>query len=119
MLVFLGGIQPSRLMRQVKKAIEGTANDGLLQRFQFAVMPQPVKRQWVKSSVDESVLKAFTNTVDRLHEVRLMDEEGNPSLFTFDEKAQDIYIKLYNKITQEEANECNPPIIRALPWEDE
>jgi hypothetical protein len=109
----LGGIQPSRLMRQVKKAIEGTANDGLLQRFQFAVMPQPVKRHWVESSVDESVLGEFINTVDRLHELRLMDEEGNPSLFKFDEKAQEIYIKLYNKITQEEANECNPPIIRA------
>lgn len=47
-LSIIGGIQPSKLAPLVRDAVRGVADDGLIQRFQFAIWPDDIGSwQWI------------------------------------------------------------------------
>jgi hypothetical protein len=71
-LSICGGIQPSKLKGYLNQAINSLGNDGLLQRFQMSVFPDPVK-DWV--NIDQypnqiarqrafSIISKLAETVD-------------------------------------------------------
>src|SRR3954451_1827005 len=71
-LSIIGGIQPSRLAPLVRGAVSGTANDGLIQRFQLAVWPDPRGSwEWVDRAPDLAAKATYENAFRRLHDLRL------------------------------------------------
>lgn len=87
----IGGVQPSRIIPLVRGAVSGSSNDGLLQRLQMTVWPDPSARwQWVDRSPDA----AARIEVDRIcRDMRDMPAqgEGEPRIMRFDPVAQDAF----------------------------
>lgn len=93
-LNLLGGIQPSKLAPIVRGASKGTANDGLIQRFQLAVWPDPVRNwQWIDRTPGPQAKEDYSQVFYRLHSLDLgADEDGNPPAWRFTEAAQQHFI---------------------------
>jgi len=49
-LSILGGIQPDKLIAYLEPSIKGLGNDGLIQRFQLMVYPDPIQWRFVDRS---------------------------------------------------------------------
>ncbi len=89
-LSLFGGIQPSRLRSHLAEALRGgPANDGLMQRFQLLVWPDPVKvhRVYVDAVSDGTAARRMEAIYRR---VALMDAE-NPVVFRFAPEAQALF----------------------------
>ncbi len=89
-LSLFGGIQPSRLRSLLAEALRGgPANDGLMQRFQLLVWPDPLREQ--RQYVDRERDTAAARRVEAIfRRVVLLDPE-NPVLFRFDAEAQELF----------------------------
>ncbi|MBS9404930.1 DUF3987 domain-containing protein [Halomonas sp. TRM85114] len=62
-LNIVGGIQPSKLAPLVQSASKGSVNDGLVQRFQLAVWPDPVRGwEWIDRTPDPRAKERFAQT---------------------------------------------------------
>jgi hypothetical protein len=69
-LGLIGGIQPTRIASLVRSAVDGSNNDGLVQRLQLAVWPDdPGQWKWVDRAPDERARHTYEETFQRLHEV--------------------------------------------------
>lgn len=63
----VGGLQPSKLAPLVRGAVSGSSDDGLLQRFQLAVWPDPVKgKKYIDQRINEKALGRFTEAYRRI-----------------------------------------------------
>ncbi|MGC3873802.1 YfjI family protein [Halomonas sp. GXIMD04776] len=102
-LNLIGGIQPSKLAPIVRGALKGTANDGLIQRFQLAVWPDPVRHwEWIDRSPDPRAKERYAQTFYRLHSLDLgTDEDGNPPAWRFTEIAQGHFIEWMTELNRE------------------
>lgn len=70
-LAILGGIQPDKLIAYLEPSIKGLGNDGLIQRFQLMVYPDPI--QWrftdrTPNTLARDVVYAMFEQVDNLTE---------------------------------------------------
>ena len=66
-LAMIGGIQPSKLMPLVRGAVTGQADDGLLQRLQLAVWPEPSSSwQWRDKKPDNHAAANYEAVFKRL-----------------------------------------------------
>lgn len=62
----IGGVQPSRIAPIVRGAITGTSNDGLIQRLQLTVWPDPrTLWQWVDRHPDREAREAYEKCLPR------------------------------------------------------
>jgi hypothetical protein len=96
-LSVFGGIQPGKLQDYISDALEGTANDdGLVQRFQLGVWPEPPK---VWNLIDRAPDRAAKDRVARIFEIidtlnpealGLRADYGIPALH-FDDEAQRLF----------------------------
>lgn len=93
-LNIVGGIQPSKLAPIVRGA-KGSANDGLIQRFQLAVWPDPVRSWcWIDRKPDPKAKEKFSQIFYWLHGLDLgTDEDGNPPAWRFTPKAQELFVE--------------------------
>lgn len=99
-LSVFGGIQPDLMARYLAGALEGLSNDGMVQRFQVVVFPEPVPWSWsdrypVKGT-REAVRDIFVRlaTFDPLQDgAASANEFVKLPHFAFDAQAQQVFIE--------------------------
>lgn len=90
-LAMIGGIQPGRLSEYVRGAVAGgSADDGLIQRFQLCVWPD-ASPDWknIDEWPDTPARQAANEVFDRLNE--LPTPEDDAPAWRFDEEAQALF----------------------------
>lgn len=110
----LGGTQPSKLLRYVQRAIKGTDNDGLMQRFQLMVYPDDQKFTLVdvRPNEDEAakVTELFQNiaSMDFTNYGAIRTANNKIPYFHFEPEAQELFYEwvtlLQGQIENEEGN---------------
>ena len=87
----IGGVQPSKIAPIVRRAINGIANDGLIQRFQLAVWPDARPTwEWVDRQPDMAAREAYKGVFRDLHQLQLGSPE-KPTVMHFSPAAQELY----------------------------
>lgn len=117
-LSLLGSTQPHKLLSYFQKALGGTENDGLLQRFQLLVYPDALK-QWklVDRKPNEIAKERFSAIMLKLAQMdftqagALSDEASGLSYFHFDPQAQDIFYEWLEELEQKILHSNDEPII--------
>lgn len=90
-LSIIGGVQPSRIAPIVRGAITGASNDGLIQRLQLTVWPDPCTSwQWVDRHPDRFAREAYEKVFRDLHELELGSPD-NPVVFRLSPDAQAMF----------------------------
>jgi putative DNA primase/helicase len=91
-LAIVGGIQPSRLAPLVKGAVDGTADDGFLQRFQLAVWPD-LKKGWkyTDTAPDREAYAQYEAAIRALHAIGPGTADSGPLTLQFTTDAQDVF----------------------------
>ena len=124
-LTVLGGIQPDKLIAYLTPAIRGLGNDGLIQRFQLLVYPDPINWCYVDRAPDQTarnVVYDLFARIDRLHEGDLIRLGAHPSddynkrpFFRFSDAAQAHYVDWLTRLhTQKLAHEPQPILCEHL-----
>lgn len=86
-----GGIQPSRLRHYLADALRGgPANDGLMQRLQLLVWPDPTKQAW--GYIDRQPNTAARDQAAAMYRRMALMDASMPALFRFDAEAQQLFI---------------------------
>lgn len=113
-----GNTQPAKLMSYLHRAIRGTDNDGLFQRFQIFVYPdEPKHWRLVDQEPDESAKKRVFCIIQKLAEMDFMEhgaikEEGARfPYFRFDEDAQQLFFHWLAKLERTLSETDEHPII--------
>lgn len=117
-----GGIQPDKLIGYLEQAANALGNDGMLQRFQILVYPDPLKWEWRDRSPNINVREQVCTIFETLANFDPIAFGATPKdayckfpYFHFDNEAQDIFISwstcLHTKTLQ---NEDNPLISQHL-----
>lgn len=98
-LSVIGGIQPSKIAPLVRGAVRGTADDGLIQRLQLAVWPDPIKAwKWIDRAPDPRAHTCYFDAFDRLHALELPGEEDGPTCLRFTPEAQAMFVEWMEEI---------------------
>lgn len=101
-LSLVGGIQPSRLAPIVRGAVNGTMNDGLIQRLQLAVWPDTRKKWvWIDRRPDATLAEAY-EAVFRTLRTDLPGTPDEPHVLRFSPDAQ-VLFKEWMEANEEEA----------------
>jgi len=114
-----GGIQPDKLIAYLEQASNALANDGMLQRFQLLVYPDPVKWEWIDRTPNKQAR-------DRAHEVFEALSDFDPvtwgampaddfvkfPYFKFDGAAQEIFIEWATDLHGKKLPAEDSPIIQ-------
>ena len=100
-LSILGGIQPDKLITYLEPSIKGLGNDGLFQRFQMLVYPDPTQWKYVDQTPNKEArneVYLFFKQIDDLDSAALermgaypADEYNARPYFRFGEKAQVLF----------------------------
>ena len=61
-----GGIQPDKLTVYLEQAAHALANDGMLQRFQVLVYPDPLRWEWRDRAPDKAARDAASAVFEKL-----------------------------------------------------
>ena len=103
----VGGIQPSKLAPLVRGAASGVSDDGLVQRFQLAVWPDPSTRwQWIDQSPDSRAKERYSQVFYRLHG---MPTEDEPECWHFTPDEQAVFIEWMEELhTEARSGEMSP-----------
>lgn len=100
-LSIIGGVQPSRIAPIVRGAITGASNDGLIQRLQLTVWPDPCTSwQWVDRHPDRFAREAYEKVFRDLHELELGSPD-NPVVFRLSPDAQAMFQQWMQEIQTE------------------
>jgi len=98
-LSVFGGIQPDKLIAYLEQAYSGLGNDGLLQRFQLLVYPDPIEWQYRDRHPNKEAFKAVLEIFSRLKEsdfielgAHPIDEYNKRPYFRFTLDAQAFYV---------------------------
>lgn len=124
-LSILGGIQPDKFIAYLSPAIKGLGNDGLVQRFQLLVYPDPLAWKYVDRAPDKTardVVYDLFARIDQLHEGTLARMGAHPAddynkrpYFRFSDAAQAHYVDWLTRLhTEKLANEPHPIICEHL-----
>jgi len=104
-LSLLGSTQPSKLLAYFQKALNGTENDGLLQRFQLLVYPNDIKKWKLvdrkpHSQAQQQVTHIITTlaTMDFTKQGALLDSPEGIPYFHFSPEAQDTFYEWLNDL---------------------
>ena len=114
-----GGIQPDKLTMYLEQASHALANDGMLQRFQLLVYPDPRRWEWRDRSPNKAARDAAVTVFDTLADfdpVALgaapIDDLSKFPYFCFDAEAQDVFIEWSEDLHRERMVNEEEPIIR-------
>lgn len=113
-----GGIQPSKLIPYLNKAIQGNENDGLVQRLQMLVYPdEPKNWKLIDEYPDTAAKKKSFEIIKSLSEMDFTlygasQEDGKDiPYFRFSDDAQKVFNKWLTKLQQEKLQQDDEPII--------
>ncbi|MCD4512791.1 DUF3987 domain-containing protein [Brucella pseudogrignonensis] len=109
----IGGVQPSRIAPIVRGAVTGTSNDGLIQRLQLTVWPDPrTSWQWIDRYPDQSAREAYEAVIRDLHELEL-GSPNNPAIFRLSPQAQRMFQQWMEEIQTEARNGKLPTVLES------
>lgn len=118
-----GGIQPDKLTAYLEQAAHALANDGLLQRLQMLVYPDPTPWEWRDRAPNRTAREAVFAIFDALADFDPVqwgatpDDKGRP-YFRFAEGAQAVFIEwmhdLYRERIPREQSDGHPLIAQHL-----
>jgi hypothetical protein len=113
-----GGIQPDRLTAYLEQAEDALANDGMLQRFQLMVYPDPYPWQWVDRFPDRDKRNIAFGVFDQLKAFDPVNWGAYPAddfvqfpYFHFDDEAQALFIEWTTDLHQKRIPAEEHPII--------
>jgi putative DNA primase/helicase len=106
----VGGIQPGPLARYVRSAFSGERADGLLQRFQLAVWPDPEPFEYVDRWPNSKAREAATALFERAdtfdaEAIGGHDGFGNPPFVRLSAAAQEVFRDWYLQFMQSSRGE--------------
>ena len=121
-LSVFGGIQPDKLIAYLEQANSGLGNDGLLQRFQLLVYPDPIEWQYRDRYPNKEAANAVFEIFKRLSETDFIefgaysiDDYNKRPYFRFTLDAQAFYVEwAYRLNTQKIKQEENSLIQQHL-----
>ncbi len=97
-LSIIGGIQPSKIATLVHNAIKGTADDGLIQRFQLAIWPDDVGEwKWIDRAPNAQAKAEYYAVFKVIHNLKFDTEDEEPRQFRFSKEAQELFIIWMNE----------------------
>jgi len=118
-LSVFGGIQPDKLVRYLEQATHALANDGMLQRFQVVVYPDPRRWEWRDRSPDKMLKDRAFAVFEALSEFDPVSWGAAPAddivkfpYFRFDDEAQAIFVEWSEDLHQSKMPTEDEPIIR-------
>lgn len=99
-LSMIGGIQPSRIAPIVRSAVNGTGDDGLLQRLQLTVWPDDrTDWRWTDRAPDEAAREGYREAFRRVHAMTYGRTE--PAVYGFASNAQALFREWFEGIQRE------------------
>ena len=114
-----GGIQPDKLTMYLEQASHALANDGMLQRFQLLVYPDPRRWEWRDRSPNKAARDAAVTVFDTLADfdpVALgaapIDDLSKFPSFCFDAEAQDVFIEWSEDLHRERMVNEEEPLVQ-------
>jgi 5S rRNA maturation endonuclease (ribonuclease M5) len=117
-VAIFGGIQPDRLARYLEQATHLLANDGMLQRIQVLVYPDPAHWEWRDRMPDKAARDEAVKVFDALADFDPVawgaapaDEFAKFPYFTLDQEAQDLFIKWSEDMHQKRLPAEQDPIV--------
>lgn len=111
-LSIVGGVQPARIAPLVRGALSGKCDDGLIQRFQLFVYPDPKKDwKWTDRRPNAAAREAFERAFRSLHDLTKDREE--PAIFTFSVGAQELFKRWMDEIQTKARNGNLPSTIES------
>ena len=121
-LSVFGGIQPDLLERYLSEIVHRLNNDGLVQRFQVLVYPDPVAWEWRDRRPVQGVREAVRDLFGHLASFDPIQDGAAPAddfaklpHFSFDDAAQELFIEWSHELHHELiANEDNPMMAQHL-----
>lgn len=113
-LSIIGGIQPTKIATLVRDAVKGTADDGLIQRFQLAIWPNDVGCwEWVDRAPNQKAKASYNATFDTLHNLEFNTNNNEPYCFRFTSEAQELFIDWMKEIQAEARSPDNHPALES------
>ena len=114
-----GGIQPDKLTVYLEQAVHALANDGMLQRFQVLVYPDPRRWEWRDRAPDKRARDVAFAVFEMLADFDPVtwgaapaDEFAKFPCFAFDDEAQSVFIEWSEDMHQARMPNEDEPIIR-------
>jgi phage/plasmid primase-like uncharacterized protein len=114
-----GGIQPDKLTVYLEQAAHALANDGMLQRFQLLVYPDPRRWEWRDRSPNKAARDAAFAVFETLADfdpvvwgAASADDFAKFPWFCFDDEAQAVFIEWSEDLHRERMPNEDEPIIR-------
>jgi hypothetical protein len=118
-LSVFGGIQPDKLTIYLEQAAHSLANDGMLQRFQVLVYPDPRGWEWRDRSPNKAardaayaVFEALADFYPESFGAAPADEVSKFPCFCFDDEAQAVFIEWSEDMHRVRMPREEEPIIR-------
>lgn len=104
----IGGVQPSKLAPLIKGAKTGQSDDGLVQRFQLAVMPDDIHSwKWIDASPDHDAYVRYEEVFTKLDQLPFDHE--NPLSLKFDDASQLMFINWMTELqTKARSSNAHP-----------
>lgn len=120
-LSVIGGIQPDKLDFYLDKAVKGLGNDGLIQRFQLIVYPDPLanskEKDLAPNKVSRDAIYSLFETIDSMqlddfvrYGASPIDEYHKRPYYRFSDEAYPIFMSWYDDL-KARANEAEHSII--------
>ena len=114
-----GGIQPDKLIAYLEQASNALANDGMLQRFQMLVYPDPTSWKWVDRIPDKRARDLALDIFEKLADFDPVTWGAMPAddfvkfpYFKFDGAAQEIFIEWATDLHGKKLPAEDSPIIQ-------
>jgi hypothetical protein len=118
-LSVFGGIQPDKLTMYLEQAVHSLSNDGMLQRFQILVYPDPRRWEWRNETPNIAARDAAFTVYERLSDFDPLEWGGAPAdssckfpHFRFGDEAQHVFIEWSRDLHQERIPKEDDPIVR-------
>lgn len=111
MMSLLGGIQPSKISILVRQAMRGNADDGLIQRLQLAVWPDPTSNwEWRDRAPSASAYESYRDVLKGFHSMPIPEE---PAVLQFDVPAQEMFAKWMTDLQVDINDVENPSVVQS------
>lgn len=114
-----GGTQPDKLIAYLEQASNALANDGMLQRFQLLVYPDPVKWEWIDRTPNKQARDRAFEIFEALADIDFVEAGAAPAddfhkfpFFRFNAGAQKIFIEWSTDLHGKKIPTEDSPIIQ-------
>ncbi|MFO9100437.1 YfjI family protein [Legionella pneumophila] len=113
-LSVIGGIQPVKLATLIRSAIQGTGDDGLVQRFQLAVWPDDIGIwKWIDREPDTLAKTKYFDAFERIRNIGFPPQDESPQHLFFSEEAQKLFIQWLEEIQIKAREEETHPALES------